>query len=420
MFKLAITYTVQPGDTLFRIAQRFSTTVQAIVQANNIADPNRISPGMVLTIPVEERIYIVQPGDTLFAIANRFGVSVQDIVRANNIADPNRISPGQRLVIPTPGAPSPPPADGFREYIVQPGDTLFSIANRFGVTVQDIVRANNIADPNRIFPGQRLVIPTPGVPIPPPDERFREYTVQPGDTLWSIARRFGVTVNELVQINQITDPNLIRVGQTLLIPQVTPPPQAIYRGNTQKRMVSFTFDATYGDNQTNQLLDIMNRYGFRSTFFLSGIWLENYPALARAIASAGHEIGNHTYNHPHLGELSDAEIRNQILRTDSIIRNVTGQTARYFRPPFGEFNDRILQIASELGHQTIMWTIDSLDWQNPGVNVIVRRVLDNAANGAIVLMHQAAPETPLALPQILDALIQRGFTFGTVTEVLDP
>lgn len=258
------------------------------------------------------------------------------------------------------------------------------------------------------------------MPPPAPNERFRQYVVQPGDTLWSIARRFGVTVNDLIRVNQITDPNLIRVGQVLLIPQITPAPQAIYRGNAQKPMISFTFDATYGDNQTNRLLDIMNRYGFRSTFFLSGIWLESFPTLARAIASAGHEIGNHTYDHPHLGELSDTEIRNQLSRTDSIIKNVTGQTSRYFRPPFGEFNDRILRIASELGYQTVMWTIDSLDWQDPGVSVIARRVLDNAQNGAIVLMHQAAPQTPLALPQILDTLIQRGFTFGTVTQILDP
>lgn len=352
--------------------------------------------------------YIVQRGDTLYSIARRYGTTVNAIAAANNIADPNRIQEGTRLLIPVSSV----------IYRVQPGDTLTSIAARFGVSVQDIVRANNIANPNLILVGQELVIPL-APSVPPPGQRYQTYIVQPGDNLYSIARRFGRTVEELARINNIADPALIFVGQTLLIPQVSPAPQAIYRGNPQKNLIAFTFDATYGDNQALRLLEILRFNNIKATFFLSGIWVRDFPGLVRAINGEGHEIGNHTWDHPHLNELTDAEIRSQITRAGDLIEQTTGRRPVYFRPPFGEFSDRVLEIAAELGYTTIMWTIDSLDWQNPGVDTIVNRVVNNARNGAIVLMHQAAYQTPEALPRII-SLLQGTFRFGTVSSVLDP
>ena len=156
-----IKYVVRWGDTLSSIALRFGTTVGAIVALNNIPNPNYIWVGQVLCIPCAAapppsgQWYIVQPGDNLYRIALKFNTTVDAIVRANNILNPWYIWVGQRLFIPS-GWPTPPPG---RTYVVQLGDTLFAIALRYGTTVWAIVLANNIPNPNLIYVGQVLVIP---------------------------------------------------------------------------------------------------------------------------------------------------------------------------------------------------------------------------------------------------------------------
>ncbi|QUH25780.1 LysM peptidoglycan-binding domain-containing protein [Serpentinicella alkaliphila] len=176
-------------------------------------------------------IYTVQPGDTMFRIANRYGISLQALVDANpQIPNPNVLVVGQRICIPTAGVTPPvPPVDfcpGGTVYIVQPGDTLFLIARRVGVTLQRLIEANpQIADPNVIQVGQRIcippVVPTPPVPPLPPVvcPSGTIYIVQPGDTMFIIARRFGVSLQRLIDANpQIADPNIIQVGQRICVP----------------------------------------------------------------------------------------------------------------------------------------------------------------------------------------------------------
>jgi len=361
--------------------------------------------------------YTVKRGDTLLGIARRYGSTVDRIVQANNITNPNLIFPGTVLIIPVevmepPGGPPP----GELIYTVQPGDTLSKIARLFQVTVQSIVELNNISNPNIIFPGTKLLLPENA--IDPFKPELIEYVILPGDTLYSIARRFGTTVSELVRINNV-NPYLLQIGQVIRIP-IPENAVAIYRGSPNKMQVALTFDATYGDNQTTILLDILRRNNIKATFFLSGIWLENFPELARSIAREGHEIGSHTYTHPHLPQISIDDVRNQIIRTENIIENVTGRSPYLFRPPFGEFNQEVLNTIAELGYLTIMWTIDSLDWMNPGVQAIIDRVVNNVQPGAIILMHQAAVQTPQALQTIITQLRNKGYSFGTVTEVLNP
>jgi len=155
--------------------------------------------------------YVVRFGDTLWSIARRFGTTVQAIVQANGIINPNYIWVGQVLCIPY-GTPPPTPSPAV--YIVQPGDTLWSIARRFGTTVEAIAWVNGIVNPNYIYVGQRLIIP--GGVYPPPSQIV--YTVRWGDTLWSIARRFGTTAWAIALANNLWNPNFIYVGQQLVIP----------------------------------------------------------------------------------------------------------------------------------------------------------------------------------------------------------
>jgi LysM repeat protein len=158
-------------------------------------------------------IHIVQRGENLYRISLRYGTSVQALAAANGIADPSRIYVGQRLVIPCGSAPPP---SGGHVYTVRHGDTLYSIARHFGVSVQAIVQANGITNPNRIYVGQRLIIPG-GSGTPPPSGGVW-YTVRPGDTLAGIAWRFGVNMWAIVRANNLRNPNLIYAGQRLYIP----------------------------------------------------------------------------------------------------------------------------------------------------------------------------------------------------------
>jgi LysM repeat protein len=158
-------------------------------------------------------IHIVHWGETLSGIAVRYGTTVRALMHANGIANANRIYAGQRLYIPQ-GAPYQPPAWG-NVYVVRPGETLSGIAWRFGVSVNSLVRANGIANPNRIYAGQRLVIPY-GAPSYPHHGAY--YRVRHGDTLSGIAWRFGVSVWAIVSANHLSNPNVIYAGQRLYIP----------------------------------------------------------------------------------------------------------------------------------------------------------------------------------------------------------
>ncbi len=190
---------------------------------------------LAMSVPVAhaDTTYIVQRGDTLFLISVRFNVSLSAILSANGIVNPNLIFVGQRLIIPTGGGSATPPPTGGTTYVVQRGDYLSLIAQRFGVSLSALMSANGIVNPNLIFVGQVLTIPgsgsggtpaptpaptsTPGPTPTPPPTGGTTYVVQRGDTLWAIGLRFGVTVNALKAVNGLVS-NIIYVGQRLTIP----------------------------------------------------------------------------------------------------------------------------------------------------------------------------------------------------------
>lgn len=165
--------------------------------------------------PTGGTTYTVKAGDTLYSIAKKYNVTVAALAKANNITNYNLIRVGQVLVIPGTTAPTPPPATTVK-YTVKAGDTLYSIASKYNTTVAAIASANKITNINLISVGQVLIIP---VKQAPPPVTTVKYTVKAGDTLYSIARRYNVTVAALAKANNITNYNLIRVGQVLVIPR---------------------------------------------------------------------------------------------------------------------------------------------------------------------------------------------------------
>ena len=217
-------YTIRPGDSLFSLAQRFNTSVQAILNANPGIDPANLQIGQQICIPVAPTpspcpggfLYAIRAGDTFFSIARRFGISVDALAAANPGVDPNRLQIGQQICVPAP-APAPGPCPGGFLYTIRSGDTFFSLARRFGITLQALLSANPGVDPNRLQVGQQICIPAPA-PSPLPCLGGTIYTIQAGDTFFSLARRFNVSLDALLAANPGVDPNRLQIGQQVCIP----------------------------------------------------------------------------------------------------------------------------------------------------------------------------------------------------------
>lgn len=218
-------YTIQSGDTLSEIAQRYNTTVNELVRLNNIQNPNMIYANETLLIPTKNNsistgsddknntIYIVQRGDTLYSIAKRFNTTVQNIVNNNGISNPNLIYPGQRLII---AKSTTNIQTKYINYTIKRGDTLWGIANKYNTTVNELAYINGIRNVNRIYVNQVIRIPI-NISIGEYDCGHCIYTVRRGDTLSTIANRFGKNVNEIAELNGIKNVNYIYVGQKLRI-----------------------------------------------------------------------------------------------------------------------------------------------------------------------------------------------------------
>ena len=220
-----IRYTIQKGDTLSEIAQRYNTTVNELVRLNNIRNPNMIYANETLLIPTKNNsistgsddknntIYIVQRGDTLYSIAKRFNTTVQNIVNNNGISNPNLIYPGQSLIIAKSTANI---QTKYMSYRIKRGDTLWGIANKYNTTVNELAYINGIRNVNRIYINQVIRIPV-NISIGEYDCGHCIYTVRRGDTLSTIANRFGKTVKEIAELNGIKNVNYIYIGQKLRI-----------------------------------------------------------------------------------------------------------------------------------------------------------------------------------------------------------
>jgi len=181
--------------------------------------------------------------------------------------------------------------------------------------------------------------------------------------------------------------------------------------------VAISFDASWGGDKTMKLLDILDEYGVKTTFFLVDIWVKNYPELTREIVARGHEIGNHSTTHPHMSQLTAEKIAEELNIQADHVEALTGVRPTLFRPPYGDYNDRLITTARDMGYQSIQWSVDSQDWKNRGVEDVIKRA-GKAQSGDIVLFHNDAEYTVEALPTILKDYQARGLTVVPVSEIL--
>lgn len=207
--------------------------------------------------------------------------------------------------------------------------------------------------------------------------------------------------------------NMECITEMLCANKLTP----IYQGNTQNPKVAFACNVFWGEEYLPKMMEIFQNENVRITFFMGGSWVKSHPELLKEIAEKGHELGNHSFTHPHPNALSKEQNKEQIVRTEELIFSLTQQKTVLYAPPYGEFNQTVLQAADELGYKTIMWTVDTVDWKRPPAEVIKTRVLKKIQNGAIVLMHPTEP-TIEALPGLIRELKQQGYVIEPVSGVM--
>ncbi len=184
--------------------------------------------------------------------------------------------------------------------------------------------------------------------------------------------------------------------------------------------IALTFDDGPNPATTPRLLDMLKERGVRATFFVLGTRAAQHPDLLRRIVEEGHELANHSWNHPQLPKLTVAAAEKQITDTDDAIFNATGQRTAYMRPPYGAMRGPLQEhLNKKFGISFIYWSIDPLDWKNRDPKLVHERIVTQAAPGAIVLAHDIHPTTVNAMPQVLDDLIAKGYRFGTLSQMIE-
>ncbi len=196
----------------------------------------------------------------------------------------------------------------------------------------------------------------------------------------------------------------------------------IYCVKTEKKQIALTFDGAWGNEDTATLLDILERQGVTATFFFTGGWISKYPDDVKTILAKGHEVGNHSENHKQMSKLSKAQCKEEIQIVHDKVKELTGLEMTVFRPPFGDYNDTVIQAANELGYHVIQWDVDSLDWKDYGCDSIIHTVTNHKhlGNGSIILMHNGAKYTKDALEKMIISLKEQGYEFVKVSELIYP
>lgn len=206
----------------------------------------------------------------------------------------------------------------------------------------------------------------------------------------------------------------VKAVQTATKPREIP----IYCVESDKKQVALSFDAAWGNEQTETLLDTLDKYNVKTTFFLVGDWVDNFPESVKEIAKRGHDIGNHSDTHPYMTQLSTSDMSSQIQSCNEKIEALTGKCPTLFRAPYGDYNNDVVKTVKANNMYCVQWDVDSLDWKDPSPQQIVQNVTNKLKDGSIILMHNGATNTPEALPMVIEAIQSKGYEIVPISQIL--
>ena len=192
----------------------------------------------------------------------------------------------------------------------------------------------------------------------------------------------------------------------------------IYKVDTDKKDVAITFDAAWGADKTEQIMDVLDEYNVKATFFLVGFWMDKYPEMTKSIHERGFEIGSHSYNHPDMTKLTNAQINQELTSTNDKIKELTGESPLLFRPPYGAYDNKLIEELNKLNMKGIQWDVDTLDWKGYSPSQVIQRVNNNVGCGSIILCHNNADHVVENTRLILTTLINKGYNFVKVSELV--
>ncbi len=192
----------------------------------------------------------------------------------------------------------------------------------------------------------------------------------------------------------------------------------VYCVERADNIIAISFDAAWGGDKTMAILDILDEYEVKTTFFLVDIWTQRFPELVKEIVARGHELGNHSTSHPQMSKLSRAKMAQELKVMSDNVETLTGTRPTLFRPPYGDYNNDVVTVARAEGYEVVQWSVDSLDWKNRGVQDLITQSTKRIASGDIVLFHNDSQYIVEALPAILKDYQSKGFTIVPISQIL--
>jgi len=192
----------------------------------------------------------------------------------------------------------------------------------------------------------------------------------------------------------------------------------IYSVDTKEKKIAITFDASWPKDNTDEIIEILDKYNVKATFFLVGTWVDHNPEKLKILHEKGHEIGNHTNTHPDMNSISRSELLKEIEALDSKIKKITGQGTTLFRCPSGVYNDLIIETVESTNRYCIQWDVDSIDWKAQGEEIEFNRVVKKTKPGSIILFHNDGRYTTKTLPRIIEYFKKEGYSMVTVSELI--
>lgn len=194
----------------------------------------------------------------------------------------------------------------------------------------------------------------------------------------------------------------------------------IYSVSTDEKKISISFDAAWGAEDFPKIMEVLEKHNVKTTFFMTGEWVEKYPECVKMLVEKGHDLGNHSASHPDMTTLSKEAQREQILKVHKAVKTLTGYEMELFRPPYGAYNNEVIRTCYEVGYFPIQWDVDSLDWKDLSAGEIINKVCNHKAldNGSIILCHNGAKHTAEALDEMLTNLKNQGYEIVPISELI--